>query len=100
MQSGQTGYGDGGYHDAPPNRYDRIHSFSLNTHCKPFEVIGFDRFVNEWHSIRCFYLICTVILWVIFKTLVFYLVESIKNINTRNMYDTDTAIYMLLIINE
>lgn len=65
MQSGQGGYNDGVYHDAPPNRYDRIYTFSLNSNCQPFESNSFDKSIEFM-----------IIFWVIFKTLVYYRPKS------------------------
>lgn len=77
MQSGQGGYNDGGYHDAPPNRYDWIYSFSLNSNCRPLVSNGFHKSDNF-----------IMILWVIFKTLVpyFWLNQLRENEITTHVY--------------
>lgn len=86
MQSGQSGYGDGGYHDAPPNRYDWIYSFSQNFKCSPFNANDFDRFANEWQPIRSFQLAFTMILRLIIYTSIFYLIKTINILNIHTKY--------------
>lgn len=57
IASGQGGYNDGVYHDAPPNRYDWIYIFSRKfNYCELLTSNSFVKSIDQKHSIQCFQL--------------------------------------------
>lgn len=85
MAGNQGGYGDGVYHDAPSNRYDRIYIFSKKFVRESFSSNGSVGNFDQRHLFQCF------IYYIIFGTFIqnFIFYVFIKDTYRINLYVTN-----------